>query len=178
MRQFKTTSGWNLTHDDGTENAYATNNEGGDQYTYFKGFKETVFYAETKLTVTKHLNDPFPKFGIVLRNNNQQFFFFIEANTTYTSKNVGYVQRTADGSDWDWANAKSIGNIDMVYKDGEYVTMGISKTGNVLSLYINGNIVTTATNISGFSTNDSVVVGILSFTTAISIKDYSIRKDV
>lgn len=173
---YKTTPGWNLSTDDGTADAYLENHSTGDQYAYFKNFEENYFYAEIKVTTLEHLGDPFPKFGLALRNGNRTFFFFIEANPSYTNKNVGYVQRDANG-DWDWPNIEIFANIDINYKDGDYTTLGLLRDHENIYLYVNSVLITTIENATGFGENEVSVVGVLSFTTAVRIKDYFITTD-
>ena len=170
---YKTTSGWDLSTDDGTEDAYVENTLGGDQYVYFRDFRGSVFTAETKLTVTQSLGDPFPKFGIVLRNGTQEFFYFIESNTSFNQNRVGYVSRGADGN-WDWANMVSFATDTLTYKDGGYTTLALSYDNGTITLSVNGVTVTTIGSVPGFEEGDLPVVGILSFTTGIRITDYTI----
>lgn len=169
---YKTTPGWDLSTDDGTENAYLESVSTGDQYAYFKGFSGNYFYAETKITVVKDLKDPYPKFGFALRNGENSFFYYIDGVNNYTNQAVGYV--TCSGTDWNWAGSKSIPVNSISYKDGEYVTLGLLRDGNKIYLFVNGVHVSTATSIPGFDESSNSVVSILSFTTGVRVKDYFI----
>lgn len=171
---FKTTSGWDLSTDDGTPDAYMETKSKGDQYTYFKDFYGDYFYVETQITVIEHLGDPYPKFGIALRSKNDTFFYFIDGNPTYTSNSVGYVNSTGDG--WDWPNWGIFPDQDITYKDGQYVTLGLLRDKDQIYLFVNGILIHSG-NISNLDESELTVVGFLSFSTGIRIKGYFVIDD-
>lgn len=167
---YKTTSGWDLTTDTGNDSS-VTNTASGDQYIFFKDFIGDTFYAETDVTVVQGLGDPYPKFGIVLRNEDTEFFFYIDSNTAYNAQQVGYVIK-ANGT-WDWGNSHTIPVSNITYRDGGYTTLGVYRNGSDITLYVNGNEVAHVQNINGL-TEANCVVGVLSFTTSIEIKNYQL----
>lgn len=176
---FSTTTGWDLSGDRG-ETPTAEQTMKGDQYAIFKGVNGTKFYAETEITVTQDMGDNFPKFGIVARNAQNDFFFYIDGSSNYTARRVGYIARQNDG--WAWGvngfNAE-VGVADMgAYKDGNYVKLGLLRDGATFRLYVNDKLVLTAENIEGFGADNDSAVGILSFTTGISIRNYSVTTDI
>ncbi len=166
---YKTTVGWDLSTDTDLEDAYVINTAPGDQYIYFKDYEGSYFYCETEITVVEGLGDPYPKFGIVLKQDNLEFFYFIDSNASYDNQRVGYVLKV--NGVWDWANSQTytVNNID--YKDGLYTNLGLLQDNGDISLYVNGTLITTVTQVPGFTNTDSVV-GILSFTTSIKITNY------
>lgn len=177
---YSSTSGWDFSNDKGSSKN-ATQTLGGDQYAYFKGISETKFYAETEISVTKDLGDPFPKFGLFAQNANNTFFFYIDGSGSYTSKGVGYVSRI-NGGDWGWNIAGYNANVTVSdmgsYKNGEYVKLGLLRDGATFKLYVNDVLVLTVNNVDGFGESDESVCGVLSFTTGINVKNYSITTDI
>lgn len=178
--EYSSTSGWNFAEDRG-DNPNATQTLTGDQYAYFKNFSGTQFYVETEISVTKNLNDPYPKFGIFARNGNNTFFFYIDGSASYTAKRVGYVSRVNNG-DWGWGNAQYNAEVPVPamgdYKDGKYVKLGLLRDGNTFKMYVNDVLVLTVTDVEGFGATDESVCGILSFTTGVNVKNYSIAADI
>ena len=172
---YKTTTGWDLTTDDGTDDAYMINNTGGDQYTYFRDFKDSNFIAETKIQALPGLYDPYPKFGIVLIANNKEFFFYIDSNPSYTNNAVGYVIKS--GGNWGWSTSVTQGGVSMNYNTA-FTTLTIKKDGATITMYVNGAQVLQVSNIDGFGASDQCVVGILAFTTSVKITDYSITSQI
>lgn len=177
---FSSTSGWNFAADKG-ENANADQTLAGDQYAYFKGFSGTEFYAETEISVTKDLGDPFPKFGLFARNESNTFFFYIDGSSAFNAKRVGYVSRVNNG-DWGWGNAAYNVEKDLPdmgsYKNGEYVKLGILRDGASFKLYVNDVLVLTVDNVEGFGALDDCVAGVLTFTTGVNVKNYSVTTDI
>ncbi|NLG82612.1 MAG: family 43 glycosylhydrolase [Bacilli bacterium] len=174
---YRTTPGWNLSTDDGTEDAYIENTTIGDQYAYFKDFNENTFYAQVEATVIRDLGDPYPKFGFALQNNGYTLFYFVDAINNYTNQVVGYVLRTPDNT-WHWESAKFINAPDIKYKDGEYVKLAILRDGANISFYANDTLITTVTNIEGFGANNKSVVSFLTFTTGVRITNYQITTNI
>ena len=169
------TSGWDLSHDDGTENAYAIQTLGGDQYAYFDGINGTDFYVETEITVTADLGDGWPKFGIALKSASNTFFFFIDGHGAYTTKEVGWVQFNSDGSNWDWAGSVQYGaeiNYSSLNGEEHYAKLGLLRRGNVIKLYVNGTLVATLDNIRAMGADDNATAAVLSFTTGIKVRNY------
>lgn len=170
---YKTTSGWDLTTDI-DECSTIRNSSVGDQYIYFKDYFGSTFYVETSVTVTESFNDPYPKFGIVLRNEETEFFFYIDSNQTYTSDIVGYVQKI--NGQWDWSNASSINVSDIDYRNGAYTTLALYRNNEELILIVNNTQVASLQNLLHINT-ENTVVGLLSFTTGIEITNYKLLLD-
>lgn len=178
--EYSSTSGWDFSEDKGSS-ANATQTLIGDQYAYFKNFNNNQFYVETEISVTKDLGDSFPKFGIFARNESNTFFFYIDGSAAYTSKRVGYVSRV-NNSDWGWGNASYNAETTVssmgAYKDGEYVKLGLLRDGNTFKMYVNDVLVLTVTDVEGFGASDDGVCGILTFTTGVNVKNYSVTADI
>ncbi|MDR2822696.1 MAG: family 43 glycosylhydrolase [Acholeplasmatales bacterium] len=169
---YSSTSGWNLQTDDGTPLAYVANTLGGDQYLYFKNSNANLFYVETKISVVASLQDPFPKFGISLKSGNSELFFYIDSNTSFNQKKLGYVQRDSSGN-WDWSHSvtKDFPKLNN-YSEDSYATLSILRNKNVIYLYAEHEVVFTLTDLVGFTTNLNCVVSVLVFNTKIKVKDY------
>lgn len=178
---FKSTSGWDFSNDRG-ENPSATQTLGGDQYAYFTGVNATQFYVETEITVTQDMGDAFPKFGLVVRNESNTFFYYIDGSSNYAAKRVGFVTRKT-ATDWGWGagekyNAEAAVTQMGSYANGGYVKLGILRDGATFSLYVDDVLALTVSDIAGFDADSNAVAGILSFTTGISVKNYSITTDI
>ena len=175
---FTSTSGWDITNDRG-ENPIAVQTSTGDQYAYFKNINSTSFYTETEITVTKDLGDAYPKFGLAARVGGNTFFFYIDGSGNYTAQRVGYVSRNNNG-DWGWGtslNAEKAVNLGS-YKDGKYVKLGMLRDGKTFKLYVNDELVFTVTDVRGFGESDSSVAAVLTFTTGVTVQNYSATTDI
>lgn len=178
---YKSTSGWNFSNDRG-ETPSADQTLIGDQYAYFAGVNATQFYVETEITVTQDMGDAYPKFGLAVRNESNTFFFYIDGSSNYTAKRVGYVTRTTP-TVWGWGGGEKynaeVGVSTMgSYKNGSYVKLGLLRDGATFRLYVDDVLALTVSDISGFESESNAVAGILSFTTGISVKNYSIVTDI
>lgn len=175
---FTSTSGWDITNDRG-ESPIAVQTSTGDQYAYFKNINNTSFYTETEITVTKDLGDAYPKFGLAARVGGNTFFFYIDGSGNYTAQRVGYVSRNNNG-DWGWGtslNAEKAVNLGS-YKDGKYVKLGMLRDGKTFKLYVNDELVFTVTDVRGFGESDSSVAAVLTFTTGVTVQNYSATTDI
>lgn len=174
---YSTTSGWDLFNDNG-DTPTAQQTLGGDQYAYFKEINTTAFYVETELTVSQDMGDSYPKFGLALRVNGNTFFFYIDGSAKYTAQRVGYVCRNTANSDWDWANsvekAVELGS----YTEGNYVKLGLLRDGKTIKMYVDDVLVLTVEDVRGFGETDSCVAAVLSFTTGITLRNYSATTDI
>ena len=175
---FSPTSGWDFSEDKGDAPS-AVQTLGGDQYVYFKDVNSTTFYVETEISAVKDLYDPYPKFGITTRIGNNTMFFYIDGSSNYTSDKVGYVQRNAANTDWVWAESVETKVPGMgAYKGGEYVKLGMLRNGSEFKMYVNGTCVFEVNNFRGFTDEQASVVGFLSFTTGISVRNYYATTDI
>lgn len=174
---YSTTSGWNLFEDNG-DAPTAVQTLGGDQYAYFKEINTTSFYVETEITVSQDMGDAYPKFGIALRVNGNTFFFYIDGSANYTTQRVGYVSRNSENTDWDWnSRVEKDANLGS-YSDGNYVKLGLLRDGDTIKMYVNDVAVLTVNNVRGFGSDDNCVAAVLSFTTGITIRNYSATTDI
>lgn len=141
----KTMWGYDLSHDDGTENAYIEQNGNYDQYAYFKDINSTEFYVEAEITVTNSTpfaSDAYPKFGIQVSCEENTIFFYVDADVSYTQKRVGCAQRKLDNSDWDWTATEKLYDVpNMVYSGGSYVKMAVYRDGDMFYYYINDQLI-------------------------------------
>ena len=176
---YNTTTGWDLTDDRG-ENPVSVNATAGDQYAYFKGVNTNVLYAETDITVTKDFGDPYPKFGLALRNDSNTFFFFIDGAGAYTSQSVGWVMRSSSGNDWTWNTVGKSGMATVAlgsYTNGDTAKLAILRNGATIKCYVDDVLVFTISDIAGFGENQDSTCAVLSFTTGITVSNYSIITD-
>ncbi len=169
---FATTLGWDLSTDKG-ENPYLVQSLGGDQYAYFKDVYSTTFYAETKITVSKDLGDPYPKFGLAAKIGDNTFFFYIDGSSNYHAGKVGYVWRNELDDNWVWEKSVEFPVDGLIYADGNYANLAMYRDGNTFKLFVNGSLICTVEDVRGFDENTPCAVAVLSFTTGITIKDYS-----
>ena len=175
---YSTTSGWDLTNDRG-ETPSAVQSSTGDQYAYFKDINSTSFYVETEITVSKDLGDSFPKFGLAARVGDNTLFFYIDGSSNYNAQRVGYVSRN-DKGEWAWGtNDNKEQQVDIgKYTDGEYVKLGMLRDGNTFKLYVNDQLIFTVTDVRGFGSDKASVAAVLTFTTGVTIRNYSATTDI
>lgn len=181
--QLKTEYGYDLTHDDGTEDAYIEQLGPTDQSCYFKEFYSTSFYVEAEFTVTKdeafaynsYLHDPYPKFGLQLSCDgdiSNTIFFYVDA-VGYSNKQVGVAQRMLDNSNWDWAATEQVVAInDMSYTNGKYVKLAILRLGADFYFLCNDKVAIHYSSFNVFSDNQEAAPGFRCFSTAMKIKNY------
>lgn len=102
--------GYDLTHDDGTEDRYVDKVWcGNTQLLFFKGISSTSVYVEAYISVLDHtrnyMGDKYPKIGLCLKSNSEYFAFFnIDCLSNFNGQNVGWVESNASGSDYLWEN--------------------------------------------------------------------------
>lgn len=179
VSSFSSTTGWDFSNDNG-EAPFAVQNTNGEQYAYFKDINSTSYYVETDITVTQDLGDPFPKFGLAARNNNNTLFFYIDGSGNYTTQRVGYLSFNEKG-EWLWGNPDYNGEQEVAlgnYKDGETVKLGMLRDGETFKLYVDDKQIFTVTDLYGFGSEDNACVSVFSFTTGVTISNYSATTDI
>lgn len=177
--------GYDLSHDDGTEDAYVDKVWcGNQQILYFKDVFSTSFYVEAEMSVldhtTSYIGDEYPKIGIVMKSANNYFVYYnINCLATYDNNVVGYVESNMAGSDYMWDDYESqsypIENLN--YTGDSYVKLGVARIGETMYLFANDNLVCTIDGtLRGFTNNKdtAAAVGFLSYNTFTRIKNYSI----
>ena len=180
------TSGWDLSHDDGSADAYVTSDKLNDAYIYFKDADATKFYAEGYFAVTSPVamnNDAYPKFGFAIRNNKTCTFFYVDGSAGYTAKNIGYVESEKDnpGFGWQWDHSVERG-ANFAYNttgdlNGQFVKLAVLRDGRTLYMYVNDELVFTAHDLYALGNDDIASVGFLGFNTHLMVKNYSITTD-
>jgi hypothetical protein len=176
----KTGYGYDLSHDDGTDNAYITQNWCYDQYAYFNNIYSTKFYIEAEMTVIEndsYANDAYPKFGIAISCNQNTIFFYVDA-VNFTNPVVGCAQRKLDNSDWNWTATEKLVTVSGIkYTDGNYIKLAIARDGDKFYMYVNGQLVIYYDNFSVFTKDTEAGTGFLTFNTGLKIKNYSATQD-
>lgn len=178
----ETMYGFDLTHDDGTGNAYIEQKGARNQYAYFNGIFDTAFYAEAAFTVTGHsfANDAAPKFGFaVSREDSTTAFFYIDAQNDYTLGQVGYVP-SAIGSNnkWDFENNEVLQEVPgIAYKDGHTVKLAVLRQGEKFYFLCNDELIFETSDFAAFGDYQRAAVGFLSFNTPMKISNYFATAD-
>jgi len=175
--------GYDLSHDNGSADAYITNEGVSDQYCYFKGVYDTSFYVEASFTVTTNKafsGDPYPKFGIVVSCDDiysNTIFYYVDA-VNYVKSEVGCAQRRLDNSDWDWTATERLVPVSgLNYTNGNYVKLAILRQNEKFYFICNGMVVISHDAFSIFVSDQKAGVGFLSFNTPTKIKDYYATSD-
>lgn len=183
---FKSNYGFDLSHDDGTENAYVEKTWCGDiQELFFKDVVSTVLYVEAELSVLDHTtayrNNGYPKIGIKLSAKNKYFIFFnIDCQSTYKGQNVGWVESNPSGTDYIWSaydsRLKNVGTI--AYTGDSYTKLGIARIGADVYLFVNDTLAFALTNgeMSGFTDNEGTAcaAAFLTYDSYTRFRNYSI----
>lgn len=177
--------GYDLSHDDGTENAYIEQTSVTDQYAYFKDIYSTSFYAKADITVPVdvpfYAKEEFPKFGFVVSCdgvNQNTIFYYVDGANDYTKDSVGVAQMKFDNSTWDWDATEQLAQVPgLKYKDGVYVTMEVLRIGSDFYFICNGKVAIHYSSFRSFNDVQEAAVGFLSFNTPMIIKNYSATDD-
>lgn len=182
--------GYDLTHDDGTENAYVEKTWCGNlQKLYFKDVVSTTFYVEAELSVldhtTSYLDDKYPKIGIMMDAVSKYFVFFnIDCGETYSGQYVGWVESNTAGTDYRWSDyashSKYAGNIE--YTGDKYTKLAIARIGADCYMFVNDSLVFELTNgeLGGFTDQDNTAcaVSFLTYNSFTRFRNYSITDNL
>ena len=146
--------GYDLTHDDGTENRYVDKVWcGNSQLLFFKGISSTSVYVEAYISVLDHranyMGDMWPKIGLVLKNNtnnsNYSYFAFfnIDCTANFNGQNVGWVESNAAGTDylWDYYAEQSTYVPGIKYTGNNYTKLAFARIGNHCWMFVNDTLV-------------------------------------
>lgn len=177
--------GFDLSHDDGTENAYVEKVWAGNmQNLYFKGVESTVFYVEVNLSVgdtTKAFNgDPAPKAGLVMRSRNNYFVSYnIDYTSTFANPCVGFVESKSDGSDYDWSRYTTYKVDGLNYSGESSAKLAVARIGKDVYLFANGALVAHYDTLRGFldSENTACAISLVTFNCYTKFSDYSVITD-
>lgn len=177
--------GFDLSHDDGTPDAYVEKVwTGNNQNLYFKDVESNVLYMEVDISVgdcTKSYGyDPFPKTGIVLRTSRGYFMTYnIDCGSDFNAPRVGYTESTSSGSDFDWSKYKTYEVSGMKYTGENFAKLGIARVDETVYLFANGRLVDTVTTLRGFSADESTKssVAFITFNCYTKYKNYSVTTD-
>lgn len=181
--------GYDLSHDDGTENAYIEKTWCGNlQLLYFKDVVSTDFYVEAEISVgdytTPYLGDEFPKIGIMTKTLSGYFIYYnIDCQATFSNNMVGYVESLPDGSDYYWNDyaTHSVAVDGLSYTGDDYVKLAIARIGSKVYLFCNDQLVFEINGtLWGLTDKDSSAsaVAFLSYNCHTIIKNYSITADL
>ena len=189
---YDATYGWNFENDGTGANSFITNNGVQDAYVYFKDVETVDFYAEAYIStysksafpMWNNVADPYPKFGMVVRNLDACMFFYIDAANSYSAQQVGYTQsKYGTSGDWDWAATEETAQVSINYSNAEftltenYTKLAIARIGENFYLYINDTLIFTASGLRSLGAEDLASVGFLGFNTPMVVKNYSITTD-
>ncbi len=188
--KFKSSYGFDLSHDDGTENAYVDKTWCGDiQELFFKDVVSTNLYIEAELSVLDHTTpyrwNSYPKIGIKVNSlTNYYIFFNIDCLADYGGQNVGWVESNAEGKDYLWDNyasqSKYVGKIG--YTGEQYTKLAIARIGSKVWLFVNDQLAFALTNgeMSGFTDNDNTAsaVSFLTYDSYTRFRNYSITDNL
>lgn len=165
------TSGW--TFEEGVD---AANYEGtAEQAIYYRNQEfATDLYFEVDFKSTANTGtDELPKAGLILRNDNITVLAYFDLNSGRIG-NVGIVYR-ASGSDWSWSDETGGIPTGADVTNG-FVNVAIAKRGNVIYMFVNGDVVAQKT-ISSVTANSAFVAGIMCFNRIIEVKNATFTTD-
>ncbi len=182
--------GYDLSHDDGTADAYITQSGARDQFAFFKDIFSTTLYAKATFTVPADrgfANDAYPKFGMVLRCEttnllgdavHNSIIYYVDAANNYTKETVGCAQRKTDDSDWLWGQDETLQDVPGIrYKNGGTVTLEIIRKGATFYFFCNGQLKITKSDFLIFEADVESAVGFFSFNTPMKITNYEATQD-
>ena len=182
---FMSDYGFNLEHDDGTENAYVEKDWAGNmQNLYFKDVESTVFYVEVRLStgdIDKAFNnDPAPKAGIVMRSRNKYFVSYnIDYTTSFSNPKVGFVESKSDGSDYDWSKYLTYSVEGLKYSGSDSAKLAVARVGKQLYLFANDKLVAKFDTLRGFLDREDTAcaISLVTFNCYTKFSGYSVTTD-
>ncbi|MDR2822695.1 MAG: GDSL-type esterase/lipase family protein [Acholeplasmatales bacterium] len=177
-------AGWDLSHDDGSENSYAqivTLNQDNNLYMY----KETGtdLLAEISFNALSiHNDEKYGKFGIAVTDATglNGFLFFVDAagnGTNMTGRSISVVNRVA--GDWVWSTISVLHNLSSadLYQGENYLSLKIYREKDIFKFYVNDIEVGIKGPFTGITKESDCVVQINSFNIKLKVKDYYITSD-
>ena len=193
--QIHTTFGVDLTHDDGTADAYFKTFGPMDQFAFLRGVATDTIYYEAELSVYEtlpYMGDEWPKLGLAIKTNKACTFLYIDAGDwanddtdpnyvpiLYENKHVGYVESQQGGGTWDWAATEEIKAAPSIeYKDGNFVKLAIARVENHFYFYCNGIKFFESEELRGLGAGVDAAYGFLCFNTGMIVKNYSYITDL
>lgn len=177
--------GYDLSHDDGTENAYVEKTWCGNlQQLYFKDVESTVLYAEVEMSVLDHTTpyngDPAPKAGLVLKSRSNYFVSYnIDYTKTFNNPVVGFVQSNSSGKDYNWNNYRTKEVHGLSYTGDNYAKLAIARVDSTVYLFANDTLVDVYEGL-GILTDDersATAVSLVTFNCFTRFKNYSVITD-
>ncbi len=190
---------FDLTHDDGTADAYVDSVfAGGEVPIFFKDVVSTDFYMETEVTVLNDVPycmepgtpvDQSPRLGIIVRDASKEgdsdtrFLFWnltcFDAN--YDSNQMICLTSDITGQTIDWKSWEK-GQTDMrslKCTEGEYVKLAVARLGDTFYLMANDEIVMVRDDIEGFNNSEDTAsaVGFMTYSTSARFRNYSVETD-
>ena len=181
--KFVSNYGYDLTHDDGTENAYVDKTWcGNQQMLYFKDVVSNVLYVEAELSVLNHTKaycgDKYPKIGIMMRAQNNYFMFFnIDCQSDYKGQYVGWVQSIASGGDYMWKDyAKQSKQYSISYTGDNYTKLAIARIDGKVWLFVNDQLAFALEGELSFGSaeQNKTAVSFLTYNSFTRFRNYSI----
>lgn len=181
--KFVSNYGYDLTHDDGTENAYVDKTWcGNQQMLYFKDVVSNVLYVEAELSVLNHTKaycgDKYPKIGIMMRAQNNYFMFFnIDCQSDYKGQYVGWVQSIASGGDYMWKDyAKQSKQYSISYTGDKYTKLAIARIDGKVWLFVNDQLAFALEGELSFGSaeQNKTAVSFLTYNSFTRFRNYSI----
>lgn len=182
---YKSSYGYDLTHDDGTENAYVDKTWCGNlQLLFFKDVCSTDFYVEAELSVldrTKsYMNDKYPKIGIMMKSVSDYFVFFnIDCQEGYNGQYVGWVESNDAGTDYMWSNYKTKFVCPIGYTGENYTKLAIARRGSTCWMFVNDKLAFKE-ELKGFTdnSNTAAAVSFLTYNSFTRFRNYSITANI
>ena len=102
-------------------------------------------------------------------SENTTMFFYIDGSHGLTTQRVGYV-RGNNHTSWQWANSVEK-DVTINYTNNNFVTLKVVKEGNLITLYVNGEVAFEVNDF--FAENEKLSIGVLTFNTHILVKSWN-----
>lgn len=189
---------FDLSHDDGTEDAYVDSVfAGGEVPLFFKDVVSTDFYMETEVTVLNEEpycmepgtpKDPSPRIGLIVRDASKEgdsdtrfLYWNLTCFETYDSNQMICLTSDINGMSIDWKSwEKGQTNVrSLKCTDGNYVKLAIARLGDTFYLIANDEVVMVRDDIEGFNNSEDTAsaVGFMTYSTSARFRNYSVVTD-
>jgi len=190
---------FDLSHDDGSENAYVESVfAGGEAPLFFKDVVANNFYMETEVTVLNEEpycmepgtpKDPSPRFGLVVRDASMEgkqegrfLFWNLTCFEKYENNQMICLTSDITGMTIDWKSwdkgQTNVRNLDCT--EGEYVKLALARLDDTFYMIVNDEVVLVRDDIEGFNSSEDTAsaVGFMTYSTSARYRNYSVVTDV
>ena len=180
---------WDLSHDDGTENAYIRMERSWENnFIYLLASNQQNVYAEVQLHAepNTYYDDAYPKFGLTLSkaDGSRLLFYYVDAEASDSqrvdadSTALGYAYRVNGNWRWPGTSLGDLGGTSAAYTGtNSYITLGLYRQGDQALFMVDGKPIGKSIVLDGMGDGDEAYIGLASFNLCLTVKGYYATTD-